>query len=131
MTRNENVGRHGSTESSTSWRSIRSNETVRAFGRASLPSRGTPVTVQTTKDHFQYVPSSTPRALSSACIVTHGAVARERHARCAETGCAETFVLRLDSCRKASTNLFALAPVYRNRPSFCFASETFVLFFVT
>ncbi|KAJ4303722.1 hypothetical protein N0V90_002623 [Kalmusia sp. IMI 367209] len=50
MTRNETVGRHGSAESSASWRSIRSNDTVRPFGRGSLASRGTPVTVQTSKD---------------------------------------------------------------------------------
>ncbi|KAL5430906.1 hypothetical protein PMIN07_008047 [Paraphaeosphaeria minitans] len=53
MTRNETIGRHGSTESSASWQSVRSNETVRPFGgRGSL--RGTPVTVQTSKDpNFQ------------------------------------------------------------------------------
>ena len=57
MTRNETVNRHGSTESSASWRSIRSNDTVRPFGgRGSL--RGTPVTVQTSKDaSFPYVHS--------------------------------------------------------------------------
>ncbi|KAF2878145.1 hypothetical protein BDV95DRAFT_600823 [Massariosphaeria phaeospora] len=45
MTRRENVGRHGSIESSQSWAS---SDTVRAFANR---SRGMPVTVKTAKDH--------------------------------------------------------------------------------
>ncbi|CAI6334603.1 unnamed protein product [Periconia digitata] len=47
MAKNEAMNRHGSVESSGSWRSVRSNDTVRPFARS---SRGTPVTVQTAKD---------------------------------------------------------------------------------
>ncbi|KAF2640285.1 hypothetical protein P280DRAFT_32298 [Massarina eburnea CBS 473.64] len=47
MTRNESVGRHGSAESSASWRSMQSSSnTVRPY----QPRRGTPVSVQTNKD---------------------------------------------------------------------------------
>jgi adenylate cyclase len=65
MTRNgsDNVGRHASAESSASWRSVRSNDTVRPFARQ--PStRGTPVTVQTHPDltqHQKYVAAVSSR----------------------------------------------------------------------
>lgn len=71
MTRNEGVGRHGSAESSTSWRSIQSNDTVRPFGRGSLGSRGTPVTVQTNKP-IAYNPYVIPPHNSASCLVADG-----------------------------------------------------------
>ncbi|KAF2240879.1 PP2C-domain-containing protein [Trematosphaeria pertusa] len=96
MARNENVGRHGSTESSASWRSVRSNDTVRPFGRA---SRGTPVTVQTPKDHnnHQYVAS---RTLWCICLVAHWttSLGGGRAAR----------AVRLESCAEARSALYVV-----------------------
>lgn len=85
MTRNETAARHGSTESSASWRSIRSNDTVRPFGaRASL--RGTPVTVQTSKDpSFPYVHPLPNFTLPFVVDAHRGRSFGARHKRHSET----------------------------------------------
>jgi hypothetical protein len=101
MTRNggENVGRHGSTESSASWRSVRSNDTVRPFGRAN--SRGTLVTVQTHRDlihHHQYVPELSSRCTCDDLSVCVGGL----RALGASRKCAECALLVVWWCRRAS-----------------------------
>lgn len=112
------MGRHGSTESSQSWRSVRSNDTVRPFGgRGSL--RGTPVTVQTSKDpNFLYV-SLFRLSFRLVADWTVRPAAGDLRAPCASITCAEGALPAMWRClaaRQSARHLPADRPAILSTP---------------